>query len=52
MKLWIVFVFALMTSCVASPLMAQSFLEAPEKDLEDQWIFAVGGWSKHWGFGS
>lgn len=49
MKLWIVFVFALMTSCASTPAMAQGLFDAPEKDLEDQWIFAVGGWSKHTG---
>lgn len=45
MKLWIVLLVTLMTSC--TPAMAQSFLEAPEKDLDDQWIVALGGWSKH-----
>lgn len=37
MKLWIVLVFTLMTSCVASPAMA-----------DDTFILHVGGWSKHW----
>ena len=39
MKLWIVFVFAMMSSCVASPAMA-----------DDTFILHVGGWSKHFGF--
>jgi len=29
------------------PSYAESFLDAPDKPLEDQWIFGVGGWSKH-----
>lgn len=37
----------LMSSCVAAPAYADLSLEAPDKPLEDQWIFAIGGWSKH-----
>ena len=39
---------AIMTSALLSPTIhAESFLEAPDKPLEDQWIVSVGGWSKH-----
>ena len=33
------------TSC--SPAFAEGFLDAPDKALEDQWMVAIGGWSKH-----